>query len=272
MRIGMLLRNSGPLSTASYIKGCARAAETVGLDDLWVIDHIAIPPDDAEGSGGRYVDPLATLAFAAGVTEQIGLGVAVLVVPYRPALATAKWVAAIQELSQGRLSLGVGAGWMAAEFKALGVPREQRGRITDDTLAFLHDCFAHDVVSANGQAFIFSPRPTRPPILIGGSGEHVMRRILRFGDGWIPMTSDIEKLRTPIAELTTALAAAGKPAPQVIPLTRIDLADVDRAAAQLAELAAIGVTGLSHAERYDSVDAFSAAAERLLEVRQRAGL
>ena len=98
MRLGMLLRNSGPLSTAPYIKGCARAAEAVGLDDLWVIDHIAIPPDEAEGSGGRYVDPLATLAYAAGVTERIGLGVSVLIIPYRPALATAKWVASIQEL------------------------------------------------------------------------------------------------------------------------------------------------------------------------------
>lgn len=272
MRLGMLLRNSGPLSTAAYIKGCARAAEDAGLDDLWVIDHIAIPPNDAEGSGGRYIDPLATLAFAAGVTERIGLGVSVLVIPYRPALPTAKWVASIQELSQGRLTLGVGAGWMAAEFTAAGVPREQRGRITDDTLAFLHDCFALDVVSLHGQSFIFSPRPPRPPILVGGSGEHAMRRIVRYGDGWIPMTGAIDKLREPIAALTADLAAEGKPAPVVIPLTRLDLGDSERAAAELAALAAIGVTGISHAECYDSVAAFAAAAAQLLEVRRRAGL
>ena len=272
MRLGMLLRNSGPLSTADYISGCARGAERIGLDDLWVIDHIAIPPDDAEGSGGRYVDALATLAFAAGVTSRIGLGVSVLVVPYRPPLATAKWVAAIQELSKGRLTLGVGAGWMAAEFTAAGVPRQHRGRITDDTLAFLHECFAHDVVTLHGQPFIFSPRPPRPPILIGGSGEHIVRRIARYGDGWMPMTGDVDKLRAGVATLSRAMSAAGKPAPAVIPLAKIDLTDVDGAAAQLAGLAAVGVSGVNHTERYDSVGAFEAAAERLLEARRRAGL
>ena len=60
MRLGMLLRNSGPVATADFIAGCAGAAEAAGLDDLWVLDHIAIPPDDAEGSGGRYLDALAT--------------------------------------------------------------------------------------------------------------------------------------------------------------------------------------------------------------------
>ena len=141
MKLGMMLRNSGPASSAQTIAACARAADEMGLDDLWTIDHIAIPPDQAEGSGGRYVDPLATLAFVAGFTQRVGLGVSVLVLPYRAALPTAKWVASIQELSSGRLTLGVGAGWMAAEFKATGVAREQRGQITDQTLAFFHECF-----------------------------------------------------------------------------------------------------------------------------------
>src|SRR5207245_7134965 len=94
-----------------------------------VVDHIAIPPYDAEGSDGRYLDPLATLAFLAGVTTRVGLGTAVLVLPYRPALPTAKWIATVQELSGGRLNLGVGVGWMAAEFRALGVDLRRRGAI-----------------------------------------------------------------------------------------------------------------------------------------------
>nr|AIT69707.1 F420-dependent dehydrogenase [uncultured bacterium] len=239
---------------------------------MWVIDHIAIPPDDAEGSGGRYVDALATLAFVAGVTTRIGLGVSVLVLPYRPALATAKWVAAIQELSRGRMTLGVGAGWMAAEFTVAGVPREQRGRITDDTLAFLHECFAADIVTAHGQPFIFSPRPARPPILVGGTGAHVLQRTVRFGDGWMPMTGDVEKLRAPIAELATAMATAGKPAPAVIPLTKLDLSDIGKAAAQLSALAAVGVTGINHTESYGSIEEFQGLAARLLEARERAGV
>ena len=272
MKLGMLLRNSGPSSTAATIAGCARAAEEVGLADLWTSDHIAIPPDDAEGSGGRYVDPLATLAFAAGVTTRIGLGVSVLVLPYRAALPTAKWVASIQELSGGRLTLGVGAGWMAAEFTATGVAREHRGRITDDTLAFLHDCFANDVVTLHGQPFIFSPRPARPPILIGGNGAHVLRRVVRHGDGWMPMTGDVEKLRGPIAELTAAMTDAGKPPPQVVPLLQLDLESPDHAAAQLIALSAVGVTGINHTARYESVAEFRAAASALMEARQRAGL
>src|SRR4030095_8399336 len=146
-------------------------AENAGLAVFWVCYHMATPPDDAEGSDGRYLDPLATLAFLAGKTERIGLGTSVLILPYRPALPTAKWIATIQELSGGRLRLGVGAGWMHAEFRALGVDRARRGAITDATLAFLHACFApgdDDVVVANEQPFLFRPKPPRPPIFIRG--------------------------------------------------------------------------------------------------------
>ena len=126
MRIGMVVRNMGAASTRDSVAACARRAEVAGIDDVWVTDHIAIPEQESQGSGGRYLDPLATLAYLAGCTERIGLGTGVLVLPYRPALATAKWVATVQELSGGRLILGVGAGWMAAEFAAVGVPRATR--------------------------------------------------------------------------------------------------------------------------------------------------
>ena len=91
-----------------------------------------------------------------------------LILPYRPALPTAKAIATVQELSGGRLRLGVGVGWMEAEFRALGVPRARRGRDTDETLAFLKRCFEADVVRANEQDFLFLPRPPRPPIYVGG--------------------------------------------------------------------------------------------------------
>jgi len=129
--LGLNLRNMGPGSDRGTIITAARSAEAAGIDDVWVTDHIAIPPDNAEGSEGRYVDPLATLAFVAGATQRIGLGTGVLVMPYRPPLATAKWVASVQELSGGRLLLGVGVGWMEAEFRAAGVPFARRAAITD---------------------------------------------------------------------------------------------------------------------------------------------
>src|SRR5258706_4605285 len=178
MKLGISLRTMGPQSTAETLGACARAAEAAGLDEIFVPDHIAIPPDDAEGSGGRYLDPLTALAWLAGSTQRIGLGTAVLVLPYRPALPTAKAVATVQELSGGRLRLGVGVGWMDAEFRAVGVPRSERGRRSDETLAFLRACFEHDVVESHGQRFLFLPRPPRPPIYVGGIGEAALRRAI----------------------------------------------------------------------------------------------
>src|SRR3989442_845777 len=130
MRLGVALRSMGPQSTRETLVAAARAADALpAIADLWVVDHIAIPLDDAEGSDGRYLDPLATLAYLAGVTSRVGLGTAVLVLPYRPALPTAKWIATVQELSGGRLSLRVGVGWMAAEFRRLRTRRRRPGRV-----------------------------------------------------------------------------------------------------------------------------------------------
>ena len=89
MKLGVFVRTAGRETTPEIIVEQARIAEAAGLDDLWVADHIAIPPDDAAGSGGLYYDPLAVLAHLAGVTERIGVGTGVLVLPYRPALPTA---------------------------------------------------------------------------------------------------------------------------------------------------------------------------------------
>ena len=156
MKIGTTVRNMGRESTAEIVLGCTRAAEARDIESVWITDHIAIPPDDAEGSGGRYLDTLTALAWMGGATSKIKLGSGVLIIPYRPILPTAKQVATIQELTNARLILGVGIGWMDAEFNALGVDRHQRGAITDTTLEFLNQCFAQDEVSLNGQAFLFT--------------------------------------------------------------------------------------------------------------------
>jgi probable F420-dependent oxidoreductase len=262
--LGLYIRNMGPLSDRATILAVARSAEEAGVDDLWVADHIAIPPDNAEGSGGRYLDPLATLAFVAGATTRINLGTGVLVLPYRPPLATAKWVATIQELSAGRLLFGVGVGWMEAEFRATGARYERRAAITDETLEFILRCFAADEVEANGQRFLFKPRPARPPIIVGGAPPHVLRRIVRYGDGWMPIGGSADALRAPIAELTSMAAAAGKPPPIVTTMTTLPLDDPPRAADQVSALRAVGVTGVVHAWRYPDADAFARAAETLV--------
>jgi probable F420-dependent oxidoreductase len=250
VKLGVALRSMGPQSSRETFLACARAAEAAAFDSVWVQDHVAIPPDDAEGSGGRYLDPLGALAFLAGATSRIGLGTGVINLPYRAALPTAKAVATLQELSAGRLSLGVGVGWMAAEFRALGVPRPERGRRTDETLAFLADCFAHDVVEANGQKFLFLPRPSPPPIYVGGSGPHALARAARWGDGWMPMARDAASLRAPFAELRERFAAAGRGAPALVVLAGFSRRDPQAAAASAAAFAEVGATHLVFAERY----------------------
>jgi len=272
MRMGVFLRNFGPYSTSANITACAKAAESIGLDDLWLSDHIAIPPEEAEGSGGRYLDPLATIAYLAGVTQRIGIGTSVLIVPYRAPLVTAKWIATIQELSNGRLTIGAAVGWMEAEFRAAGVEHKRRGAITDDTLQLWHDFFAADEAEINGQCFVFKPRPQRPGFLIGGAAPHALNRAVKLGDGWMPTEGDAEKLREPIASLSERMLQAGKPNPDVIPLTSLPLEDLPAAVDKLSALSEVGVTGIVHAGKYENEKEFESIAERLMEVHSRANL
>jgi probable F420-dependent oxidoreductase len=250
MKIGMGLRNMGEVADSATITEVAQAAEAAGIDSLWVFDHIAIPPEESEGSGGLYLDPLATLAFVGGCTQRIGLGTGVLVVPYRPALATAKWLATIQALAGDRLLLGVGPGWMDAEFKAIGVDRHQRGRITDETLAFIHQCFAHDEVTANEQTFLFKPRPPRPRIYIGGGAPHAIERALKYGDGWLPIGKKPEDLAPIIAAYREQASEAGKAAPEVISFAPLNANDLNEAEAMVNAFAEAGVDRLIWACRY----------------------
>ena len=267
MKLGIFLRSMGPQSTAETLLACARAAEAAGLDDVWVPDHVAIPPDDAEGSGGRYLDPLATLAYLAGATSRIGLGTGVLILPYRPALPTAKWVATIQELSGGRLRLGVGVGWMEPEFRALGVDRARRGRLTDQTLEFLRRCFGADEVEAHGQRFLFLPRPEPPPVFVGGAPPHALERAVRLGEGWMPMAGSPEEIVPHAARLRELAEEARRPAPEVVVLTQLPLDDAEQAAQRVRAFAEAGATRLVHAARYADATGFRSSAEALAALR-----
>ncbi len=264
MKLGIAVRTMGPQSTRETLLACALAAEAAGIDEIHVPDHIAIPPDDAEGSGGRYLDPLTALAWLAAKTERIGLATAVLILPYRPALPTAKAIATVQELSNGRfVALGVGVGWMAPEFRALGVPRSRRGADTDRTLAFLNDAFARDVVEQNGQKFLFLPRPKRPRILVGGAAPHALARATRYGDGWMPMAVKPAQIAADAARLRDLFAQAGKPAPEIAVMTRLPLEDPERAADLVRAFGEAGATGLVHGSRYADASEFSREAAAL---------
>lgn len=268
-RIGIQVRTQGPQSTRDMIVDCAMAAEQNGFEELYVVDHIAIPPDDLEGSDGRYLDPLSVLSFLAGLTDQIELCTGVLVMPYRPILPTAKVIATAQELSGNRLKLGVGVGWMESEFKALGIDRARRGRIFDEGLEFIHRAFASDQISQNDQEFMFLPRPAKPPILIGGTPPYAFDRAVKFGDGWIPMAGkNLEKFRHPISELQERFANAGRGEPQVAIFTRLAFEEPTIMAGQIQEMTDIGVSSIIHGGvRYRDANEFSDIAEAISSVR-----
>jgi len=269
MQIGIHLLNRGPNARRELLRDAARIADRLPVDELWVFDHIAIPRDQSQGSGGRYIEPLATLAFVAGATERVGIGTRVLILPYRNPYMIAKSVASIQELSGGRLRLGCGVGWLEAEFQVLGVPRSRRGALTDEALAMLHRCFAEDEVEVNGAKVLFLPRPARPPIFIGGAPPHALSRVVRFADGWMPGPGDPLLLREPIRELRRLAAEAGKPAPEIVFSDSLPLDDESRARARLALLAEIGVTRFGLNMPYESAGEFGRMAEFLVRAAGR---
>ncbi|MGO9453562.1 MAG: TIGR03619 family F420-dependent LLM class oxidoreductase [Candidatus Binataceae bacterium] len=238
MKYGIAIRNMGPQSSRATFRACARIAEDAGFDALFLSDHLCIPPDQTEGSGGRYFDVLAALAYLAGTTSRIRLGISVLVLPYRPAVQTAKQVATIQELSDERMILGVGVGWMKPEFDALGVDMHKRGALTTETLRVLHHLFGdRDAQPYDGKlvkfpAFVFEPHPKRPPIWIGGGGANAIKRVIEFGDGWHPMQRPVE-LKPLVEDLRSQMRAAGRPDPEIVVRRGMKLDDIAAARSKL---------------------------------------
>jgi probable F420-dependent oxidoreductase len=184
----------------------ARQAETLGYDSVWSADRIIIPwkistayPYSKEATfivppDRPFFDPLTCLAFLAGCTEKIILGMSVMVLPYRHPLYWAKIATTIDQLSTGRLIMGVGVGWMEEEFAALNAPFKERGKVSDEQLRMLGGLWRDEHVSFEGQYYrfddiAFHPKPyhnSRIPIWIGGEGRLAQRRAARYGDAWFP--------------------------------------------------------------------------------------
>ena len=272
MHIGVTLRNMGEPSDSATMAACARAAEAAGLESVWVADHIAMPPDGAGGFGGRIVDPLIALAWLAGGTQTIRLGVGVLILPYRPALPTAKQVASLQELSGERLLLGVGIGWMDEEFRALGVDRRRRGRISDHSLAFIRDCFDHDEVTANGQPILFRPRPARPPIYIGGAAPHALQRAAKYGDGWLPTEMTPERLPEARAQYAEFCAAQGRAVGEIVVMGGLPMNETGAAAERLHDFAEAGAARFVLGGRYADSDDYRRNLDAVAAAMAEAGL
>ena len=269
MKIGMNIRNWGDQATRASLMACGQAADAAGVDSIWVNDHVGFPPKieanefNLPDDFGDILDPLGALAFLAACTERVSIGSAVLLLPYRPPLLTAKWIATIQALSGGRLLLGVGAGWMAEEFRALGVERRHRGRLTDEALAFLRDCFEHELIESHGQPLLFRPRPERPPIYIGGAPVPGIPRAVRFGDGWMPVGVEPGDLKPLVGQLSEAARAAGRGTLEVVAMKTLPLANEAEAIDYARAFRDAGATHLVHTQGFSGPDEYRRVADQL---------
>ena len=208
MRFGFYLPNSGPTARPEPLSAIARKGDELGFYCMVAGDHILVPrevnspyPYTADGRfhGGdavEYMEQLTLLTYLAGITYNIRLVPSVMIVPYRNPLLAAKVLATLDVLSQGRLTLGVGVGWMEEEFEALDAPPfAERGAVTDEYLQAFKELWTSDEPAFEGKYCRFSnihflPKPVQkphPPIWVGGQSRPAMRRAARLGNGWHPV-------------------------------------------------------------------------------------
>ena len=183
----------------------ASQAEAYGFDSVWAADRIIIPRQIATSypyskdqqfivpADRPFLEPLSCLAFLAGQTTRISLGMSVLVLPYRHPLYWAKIAVTIDQLSKGRLIMGIGVGWMEEEFRAMGVPFRERGAIADEQLRVVSELWTQDRCGFAGHYYQFEevaflPKPVKEkiPIWVGGEGTRAQRRAGELGDAWFP--------------------------------------------------------------------------------------
>ena len=245
----MLLNNFGGFpETGRGARACvdlARHAERLGFDSVWVTDHVVLPlerrtPYPHNESGvfpygweQEIFEPITLMAALATATERVEIGVSVLVIPYRHPLLTAKMLATADQLSQGRLILGAGVGWLREEFEALGLPAayfERRGAVTVDALRAMQAAWTAEAGADHaGEFFRFQdlgtrPLPARkphPPIWIGGQGERALRRSVALGQGYLAISSSPRALAHDTTRLAQLCDAQGRD------VSSLDVAHID---------------------------------------------
>jgi probable F420-dependent oxidoreductase len=207
MQFGFGAPVSGPLSGPRDLARIAIEGEALGYDYCTISDHVAIPreleakyPYSDTGefpgrAGGDRHEQLTAVAFVAAKTSKLRLVTSVTVVPHRPPVLTAKIISTIDVLSEGRFTWGIGVGWCREEFEAIGTePFNQRGAVTDETIAVCRELWTNENPSFSGKYakfsnIFFQPRPVqrRVPIWVGGESGPAMRRTARLGDAWYPI-------------------------------------------------------------------------------------
>jgi probable F420-dependent oxidoreductase len=253
MRYGFYLPTRGQAATADDLEALVRRGEALGFTSVMIADHIVFPsvvkskyPYTVDGvfpGQGDALEQLALMAFVAGKTERLRLVTSVMILPYRNPVATAKTLATIDVLSRGRVTVGVGVGWLREEFEALGAADfERRGAVSDEYLRIFKLLWTESPASFDGEFYRFAgvrclPHPVQkphPPIWIGGHSKAALRRVARLGDGWHPVGANPavplgpDDLRRDLEELYRLTEAEGRDPSKLTISYKAPLYDADR--------------------------------------------
>ncbi len=229
MRVELWVPTATPICTPELLACIGREAEERGFSAIWVGEHVVLFEEYASSypyaddgripapPGSGLLEPLDTLSFLAAHTTTVRLGTAMVLLPQRNPVYTAKQVATLDWLSDGRVDLGVGVGWLEEEFRAVDVPWPRRGRRTDEYLEVLTTLWTDETSSYEGEFYSLNPCQMFPkpvqspvPVHIGGESDAALRRVARAGHGWHTFNRAPDELAEPLAALDGHLAERGR--------------------------------------------------------------
>jgi probable F420-dependent oxidoreductase len=235
VRIDLWVPTASPFSTPELLALIGAEAEQRGIGTIWVGEHVVLFEEYASSypyaedgripapAGSGLLEPLNTLSFLAAHTTTVRLGTAMVLLPQRNPVYTAKEVSTLDWLSNGRVDFGVGVGWLEEEFDAVNVPWPHRGRRADEYLEVLSTLWCDETSAFEGEFYSLNPcsmfpKPVQrphPPIHIGGESDAALRRVARAGQGWHTFNRTPDELAGPLARLDDLLAEHGRRRPDV---------------------------------------------------------
>ncbi|MDP3703041.1 MAG: LLM class F420-dependent oxidoreductase, partial [Candidatus Omnitrophota bacterium] len=230
MQVGIFAPLANPFATPEYIRTLGTAAEERGFDSIWVAEHVVLFDDYSSAypyaQSGKIpvapesgiLDPFVSLSYLAACTSRIRLGTGICLVPQRNPVYTAKEVATIDWLSDGRFDLGIGVGWLAEEFEVLGVPFERRGSRCRAYVDVMRTLWSDAVSEYRGEFYTLPPtrqfpkplQKPHPPIHFGGESDAALRRVADLGQGWYGFNLEPEQLNERIKRLESMLERRGR--------------------------------------------------------------